>query len=90
MPCKDTYTKTNAAIATISQTDNSHTTNPIDDCSPFCICNCCSSTVALKAAGFFLPLSKPVITTKRIYPIRDFSFISNFYGNIWQPPKISA
>ncbi len=65
-----------------------HSNNCGDDhCSPFCICNCCSSVfdppvktqVALK-----FPNSIP----REIPPFSYQAKLSNYASSIWQPPRI--
>jgi hypothetical protein len=65
--------------------------NDTESCSPFCICACCGSTIV------FSFQSVPLITehlfsflpsTQRLIGYYGL-FFSNYYGNIWQPPKTS-
>jgi hypothetical protein len=82
--CRDTNTKTE-----LTQ-NHDHQQDQDDNCSPFCICSCCNANATvfnlspfqIKAPTFF-PASQKVT-------LRNFSFVSNYFGNIWQPPKISA
>ena len=82
--CNDTTTKTE-----LSQ-NHDHQQDKDDNCSPLCTCSCCSASIV--ALDFKqVQLKKPAefsITQK--LSIRNFSFVSNFYGNIWQPPKINC
>lgn len=60
-----------------------------DFCNPFCICNCDRqiTLISLEIESFqFLDQLEEIKTPISSYKI--FSF-SNFYQNIWQPPKIS-
>ncbi|NBA78634.1 hypothetical protein GOQ04_23975 [Emticicia sp. ODNR4P] len=75
---------------TFSQTDHHNHQEDTESCSPFCICACCGSNIVFS-------FQHPVLMTENtpsFFPQRERiivendSFASNFYGNIWQPPKI--
>ncbi|HAK79170.1 MAG TPA: hypothetical protein DCM71_20255 [Runella sp.] len=90
LPCRDiegchTLNKGKTPSAQTTHADHHGHTNA---CSPFC--TCCGSTIAF---NFQFPLLVPdnqsSFFTQRVKNIlHDDSFFSNFYGNIWQPPKI--
>ena len=86
LPCRNDacHVLNNGKIST-SQTNY---TDHQESCSPFCAC--CGSIISF---GFHFPVSVPdnqtSFFTQRVKNIlHDDSFFSNFYGNIWQPPKI--
>ncbi len=89
MPCSDVYnvSKSNAEV-TISENSHEHKTDHNDRCSPFCTCACCSIAANPKFAAFKIHIEKSIVTSKITFPRRDFSFVSNYFGSIWQPPKI--
>jgi hypothetical protein len=60
-----------------------------DLCSPFCVCNCCGAQFVTfqTTPSIDFPTVTTVIATKE--SIYKSTFTSNFYGSIWQPPKIS-
>lgn len=91
MPCSDAYNdcESDTTYKEYSQAHN-HSTDHNDNCSPFCTCTCCSTTANPKFTPLKFQITKPIVSSKITYPIRDFSFISNYCGNIWQPPKINA
>ena len=91
MPCSDAYNdcESDTTYKEYSQAHN-HSTDHNDNCSPFCTCTCCSTTASLKFIPYKFRVPEPIATSKITYPIRDFSFVSNYSGNIWQPPKINA
>jgi primosomal protein N' len=75
---------------TISKEKHPEHQQDTEDCSPFCTCACCGSTIVYHFQGLvsmteespsFFPLRERIV-------IKNDSFASNFYGNIWQPPKI--
>lgn len=88
LPCSDAFNECNTAkIQLRSSYDHSHNTDSNDNCSPFCNCNCCHTMVD---ASFLLQpstLESPFIISKK-YPLIHEGFVSNYYGNIWQPPKV--
>lgn len=91
MPCSDAFNDCNR-ITTVRESTlaHNHQSDHNDFCSPFCTCSCCSISVYPNANFVSFSIAKPAVGSKVAYPIRDFSFVSNFYGNIWQPPKINA
>lgn len=55
-----------------------------DNCSPFCVCNCCQTNIVLMEA--FHKLNIPDSETEFIARGEDFQFISLF--ELWRPPKV--
>ena len=83
VPCSDVHNNCNDKKATTELTQNhDHQQDQDDNCSPFCTCACCSANVIA------LDFKPTQFSFSQKVAIRNFSFISNFYGNIWQPPKI--
>jgi len=80
-PCDDHHEDTGHETHSHSQNDNGDT----DDCSPFCICQCCQ-TLALVASVDFDDLYV-------VFPDIDYNSFDediNQYGqfsSIWNPPK---
>ena len=91
VPCNDMHNKCNSKNAKTELTQNhDHQQDKDDNCTPFCTCACCSaSVVALDFAPFRIKKPAEFSITKKI-TIRNFSFVSNYFGNIWQPPKITT
>ena len=91
MPCTDAFhdcqNKTNNSFIT-GQT-NKHQPGSSDNCSPFCLCSCCNATTTFKITDNKILLTVLPFLPKSITPVKDVNFVSEFYGNIWQPPKIS-
>ncbi len=73
-----------------SKTSHSEHQEDTETCSPFCICACCGTNIAYNFF-FSTPISEKQTTQysqKLNIVYTNDSFSSNFYGNIWQPPKI--
>jgi len=91
VPCSDVHNVCNDKSTKKELTQNhDHKQDQDDNCSPFCTCACCAASVI---AVDFKPfkLKKPTaFSISQKVSIRNFSFLSNFYGNIWQPPKIAS
>ncbi|WP_394330632.1 DUF6660 family protein [Epilithonimonas tenax] len=92
MPCTDacgmntnTTSKKNEFVRRANNQTKSN-----DICSPFCTCSHCNTPVHLTFDVFALKVKKPIINPLLKFPVRELSFISNFYGNIWQPPKLTV
>lgn len=91
LPCSDAYNEcTPTTQANVKVTDNhSHGTDENDNCSPFCNCSCCHTIVDAKFAAQYSVATKPSFKeTKFIFT--NQRFVSNYYGNIWQPPKLNG
>ena len=57
-----------------------------DDCSPFCFCNCCSTTLDSPEKVTFISQYSPPIS--RTYSSFVPSLIlSPYTSSVWQPPK---
>jgi hypothetical protein len=87
LPCadKEGYGSSQNVVVESSSEHN----QDIDACSPFCICNCCSSQVFAfdtTVCGLDFVIIKKIVENK--IPVYKTIFISNFYGSIWQPPQI--
>lgn len=93
VPCNDVNVQlpdnTKQSVSILLDSEDSHSKDQGDICSPLCSCNCCQMTVASfkmlplislpkKAAEYF---SKKVHFKKN-----DFAYL--VYDQIWQPPKI--
>jgi len=58
-----------------------------DDCSPFCICSCCSMPVASRHYGLSVPKTEQTISSRATAVIYKDPYQSNPLSSIWQPPK---
>ena len=87
LPCVDEAIDFTKPFAELSGGQNHHNnTHHVDDCSPFCVCACCSVSVDLTV---FIFESNPVRHIQsQLIPCYTES-ISSFFPPIWQPPKIS-
>lgn len=90
MPCNDNDVllkagKANTEISKKLPADN-HSNSTDDNCSPFCMCNCCSgftfSFAYYQAAAVIAPVIKK--TTAHIS-----SKVNEMALPIWQPPQLS-
>ena len=91
LPCADLKVNNSAHITTefTSNHEKHSTDNHNDLCSPFCICSCCGSVIASYSHPIIIktPIRSKVI--KAQLPTYKSILHSNFYGSIWQPPKIA-
>ncbi|MEQ1922554.1 MAG: DUF6660 family protein [Pyrinomonadaceae bacterium] len=91
-PCQDVVAQTSdccnkADIAT--HIDRSTDTDSHgDDCSPFCICSCCSHPVASHKFTFGVKLDLEI--AKITAPFNTYSApdTASFTTSVWQPPKV--
>lgn len=89
MPCTDALgmNTPNTSKTEITQTHNNDTDHN-DFCSPFCICSCCNTPVNITFDLLSIKVNNPIASNLKI-SVFNFSLASNYYGSIWQPPKIS-
>ncbi|MEP7197183.1 MAG: DUF6660 family protein [Saprospiraceae bacterium] len=90
IPCSDKddckYQSTELIMS--NSTDHSDHDSDTENCSPFCMCDCCGQTFSCNPFfNYSLSLSVPISLEK--FPIYKTSFVSEVYLSIWQPPKIS-
>lgn len=91
VPCSDVHNDCDDNSNKTELTKNhDHHQDQDDNCTPFCTCTCCSaSVIALDFVPFQIK-NPTVFHISEKVTIRNFSFISNFFGSIWQPPKIMS
>lgn len=89
LPCGDSFIShlnNKESISLVHHHDHSSGTE--DRCNPFCTCSCCSTVINLQ---FF---SNPVkeqfsgFFKKQFFSFENLHLTSDFYGNIWQPPRL--
>lgn len=89
VPCSDAHNDCNDSKAkTELAQDHEHQQDHDDTCSPFCTCACCGVSIINMN---FTPLqvkTNIVFALVQKVTICNSSLISNFFGSIWQPPKI--
>ena len=59
-----------------------------DNCSPFCICSCCSSGMDYPVKQFF-QIKRPALIGDTTPSFIPNSIPFSFNSSIWQPPKFS-
>jgi hypothetical protein len=85
IPCVD------AETAHSNRTTTEHSGDEHQDlCPPFCTCNCCGTFALSQFQLISCELWNPHGVAIGKMPEYQPVFVSAFFGNIWQPPKISA
>ncbi|MCH4830183.1 MULTISPECIES: DUF6660 family protein [Flavobacterium] len=92
LPCLDMI-EHDISMAKDLQSDQhskNHSHKEDDDlCSPFCVCNCCGIQVLVYQSIISYDLETfSIIKTENKESLYKSVFYTNFYNNIWQPPKI--
>src|SRR5436190_8939541 len=82
-PCNDVHEGQTNVPLTI-QAAQEHHQEDNDICSPFCICNCCQSSVVI--SGFNYSQIVPVFITKN-FSLNSQHSPSLFASDHWQPPR---
>ncbi|MGB4844750.1 MAG: DUF6660 family protein [Ferruginibacter sp.] len=85
--CAAAFGCTDEIQNSITQTDN-HTDDEDEDCGSFCTCSCCMHIVTVSTAFQEMLMEKPVINPNHFF-YTNISLPSNYFGNIWQPPRMS-
>lgn len=89
-PCSDAFNECKPLPVKVASSDgHSHKEDANDNCSPFCNCSCCHTIVVTKF------LTQKETGPKSVFIVKKFlfanqHFVSNYHGNIWQPPKINS
>jgi len=85
VPCADAHETEEAQTVTAASHGQQESSSHSDDCTPFCHCSCCASTVVVKLTA------SPAVPFK----ISNSTYIPHFEGNsmdvslpIFQPPKL--
>ena len=88
MPCSDIKNECNTASKKEQHSSHQHNQDKDDNCTPFCSCTCCVSGISASFPKHSVTTN--LITHQSIGNIPNYNsqFISHFYGNLWQPPKI--
>lgn len=91
LPCGDSISinLVNTTSTVMHQTQN-HEENHHDVCSPFCACNCCRVTADIAYEPMILESFEAISFLNIKIPERDYSLVTLFDQNIWQPPKITV
>jgi hypothetical protein len=87
LPCGDVDNCANENPITISlqKEHNPKEEHKEDNCTPFCHCACCASTIIFQV-NIAEKQSVKYFSQKKYSPI-IISFSTNNANNIWQPPK---
>lgn len=92
VPCSDANIRSEVtAMETQFNEPHNHSEDTTDACSIFCYCNCCSGNITVfeyqlpKIEG--IPIS---IYFDNRMPVLNTPILSNYFGTIWQPPKVDA
>ncbi|MCP1996829.1 DUF6660 family protein [Flavobacterium sp. HSC-61S13] len=86
LPCADKKTVTAMEHTLTQVSTSSHQHVGMDKCSPFCVCNCCTSPIMIKNNVFFEQFTFPKTTLKS--PDYYQSFVITVFHFIWKPPRI--
>ena len=84
-PCIDIHKENMLQKIGISENSASNAHNETDDCSPFCSCACCNSSVLHQV--FAIQFSCFSFYQKH-FPKFQSSKITSSLAAIWQPPKL--
>jgi hypothetical protein len=89
MACGDTDRCTDELQNSVTQkvTHPEHE-NGKEDCGAFCTCSCCVHIVSVNFQSPVIVIDKAFTKNKLLSFYDNISLSSNYFGNIWQPPRI--
>lgn len=88
VPCSDDIAYTAVTIENIAHNHDS-SSNAHDNCSPFCVCNCCKTYSVSVLEKTKLPEEPPVAHIEKLYFTLVEGYTQYAVLDIWQPPKLS-
>ncbi len=87
--CAVTDVCSDEAEHVVTQTDNHTSNEDEEDCGNFCTCSCCVHIVSVNFQAAVILNEKQLFKNKQLSSYYSISLPSNYFGNIWQPPKMS-
>lgn len=90
-PCadKEECNDSSKTQITTSSSDHKDHQHESENCNPFCSCACCGQIFFPNFHPDKAVNSKPIGILKQQFFYTNISLSSDFFGNIWQPPKLS-
>lgn len=87
-PCSDAETcaDDSPSGSKVELASHDHSQDETDQCTPFCICACCSATIRLTVTEVILPAA--FHNTTHTIPYTERPLLTNPHA-IWQPPKLA-
>ena len=88
--CAETDTCNDDLQSSVTQTGNHpEPGKEKEDCGSFCTCSCCVHIVSVNFQLYKISAEKLLDRNRLRLFYDDISLPSNYFGNIWQPPKFS-
>ncbi|MBK6379776.1 MAG: hypothetical protein IPO01_05755 [Chitinophagaceae bacterium] len=87
--CAGTDTCSDESENTLASMNHADHEDEEDGCGSFCSCSCCVHIVSVNFQSAFIVCDKPLQRNKQLSFYHNISLPSNYFGNIWQPPKMS-
>jgi hypothetical protein len=72
----------------VTQTNNHTDHEDEEDCGSFCTCSCCVHIVSVNFQSAVIVCDKPLFKNRQFSFYHNIFLPSNYFGNIWQPPKM--
>jgi hypothetical protein len=89
LPCMDGDECNEPIEISVAQTADQHQhENSEEACGPFCNCICCGNIVSQNFQMLKIAAEKPLPAKKIQSYYNNISLSSDFFGNIWQPPRL--
>lgn len=84
-PCADTDVHRYDEISMHKEDTHSHNSDSQDNCSAFCVCACCGTSMQMTSVFFYKSIQDDVILTESPFGYQSF-YKSYSSSNIWDPP----
>ena len=75
-------------LQTVLTTTTNHNEHGKADCGDFCSCTCCVHLVSVNFQTVLTGINKLIVKKSKFSFYNNISLPSNYFGNIWQPPKM--
>ena len=88
-PCQEiqAFAPAGSADASVVQLLGAEDCEDRDECSPFCICSCCSHLVSYHMPGATFEFVSNAETDTALISLYQRSHPETFRNTVWQPPK---
>ena len=86
-PCQDVFAAPKGVNVAADVQQTEHEEKESDECSPFCICSCCSLNVGYHSLTSVVEPKSSISAHRINSTIYCEPHRNNFSDSIWQPPK---
>lgn len=89
MPCTDQLA-TQTPINVGHLESDSHEHEHHDTCTPLCSCSCCGAHISQVSLFCYESPERPLVYQLTNFAFKKESPVSEYKGNVWQPPRVEV